>query len=90
MVTNGWAIYVFTLTSDLDNNSEAFDLIRSGTTSIYVRFGKNLPHGVNMVVYGELGKLLEAALCLYRVVLALLDSLLMLDSNRTLTTDMTT
>ncbi len=55
MFKHGWAIYVFTLTADLDNNNEAFDLIRSGTTSIYVRFGRALTHGVNMVVYGELG-----------------------------------
>lgn len=52
---HGWAIYVFSMGSEF--NSNGFELMKSGTTSIYVHFARPITHGVNMVVYGELGKL---------------------------------
>lgn len=69
---NGWCMFAFNLTSDMEN-SDAFELIKSGTTSIHIRFKNPVrSKGIHLIAYGEM------------------DSLLMLDRNRTLTTDQTT
>ncbi len=68
---NGWCFFAFTLTADMEN-SEAFELIKSGTTNILIRFNKPVrTKGIHLIAYGEM------------------DSLLMLDRNRTLTSDLT-
>lgn len=49
---NGWALFTFTLTADLEN-SAAFELIRSGTTSIHIRFAKKVKTGgLHLIAYG--------------------------------------
>jgi hypothetical protein len=67
---NGWAIYVFNLTSTGDND-ECFDLLKEGSTSMYLKFAKDVPAGgITMIVYAEF------------------DSLMMIDKNRNIKTDL--
>ncbi|KAH7675872.1 Protein F19G12.2 [Aphelenchoides avenae] len=68
---SGWTVFVFNL-SDSDDNSSTFDLVRTGSTSVNVKFSEPVPSGgIYMIVYGER------------------HSLLLLDSNRTVSTDLT-
>lgn len=65
-------IYVFNLTNSGDEQAGLFDLIRSGSTNVGIKFRTAVPaQGVILVVMGEA------------------DSLIMLDKNRTITTDTT-
>jgi hypothetical protein len=49
---NGWAFFTFTMTADLEN-SNSFELIKSGTTSILIRFAHKVkPSGLQMIDYG--------------------------------------
>lgn len=50
---SGWAIFAFNLTNSQDTQP-TFDLIKSGTTGIHVKFEDAVPeNGIFMVVYGE-------------------------------------
>jgi hypothetical protein len=52
---NGWAFFIFNLTADLEN-SAGFELIKSGTTSILIRFAHKVPNGgIQMIAYGVRG-----------------------------------
>lgn len=69
---NGWAIFVFDTSNSQDADDNSFDLLKSGTTTINVKFSKAVPAGrIYMIIYGES------------------DSLLLGDSSRTVTTDLT-
>jgi hypothetical protein len=69
MFRKGWNIYVFNLTNSLENDP-GFQLIKEGTTAIYVKFEKPVPaRGITMVAFGEV------------------DSLMLIDKNRSLTSD---
>ena len=71
MFKDGWTIFVFNLTSNLEDE-KCFELIRQGTTSLHAKFRTQIPAGgVTMLVYAEF------------------DSLMMIDKNRTVTTDLT-
>lgn len=68
---NGWSIFVFNTSSSQEANDASFDLLRSGTVTVHVKFKEPVPDGgAYMIVYGES------------------DSLMMLDSSRTVTTDL--
>ena len=54
---SGWTIFVISLTSTLDDSC-GFELLRSGTTSIHLKFNAPLPEGVEMVVMGEFDQML--------------------------------
>ena len=65
-------IYVFNLTNSGDDQGGMFDLIRSGSTNVCIKFRTAVPaQGVMLIVMGEA------------------DSLVMLDKNRSITTDTT-
>lgn len=42
---SGWTIFAFTLTTSQEDNKGAMDLLRSGTTSLHVRFSTPVPAG---------------------------------------------
>jgi hypothetical protein len=49
---NGWAFFTFTMTADLEN-TPTFELVKSGTTSILIRFAKKVKAGgLQMIAYG--------------------------------------
>lgn len=55
---DGWTIFVFNLSSSQENDG-AFDLIKTGTTSVNVKFNHEVPaKGIYMIVYGESDSLL--------------------------------
>jgi hypothetical protein len=54
----GWTIFVVPLTSSLDDSC-GFELLRSGTTSIHMKFSAAIPAGgVEMIVLGEFDQLI--------------------------------
>jgi hypothetical protein len=68
---NGWAFYVFNLTTSLEDEP-GFDLLKSGTTTLSIRFDKEVPvGGYELIVYAEY------------------DSVLMIDTNRVIASDLT-
>lgn len=55
---DGWSFFVIPLTSTLDDSC-GFELIRSGTTSLRLKFSKAIPvGGVEMIVLGEFDQLI--------------------------------
>ncbi|KAH7723020.1 Protein F54H12.2 [Aphelenchoides avenae] len=53
MFKKGWTLFVFNLSTTLDND-DGYDMIRTGTCHIHVKFHTETPAGgVQMIVYGE-------------------------------------
>jgi hypothetical protein len=47
-------LYIFNMTSSGDDQGGVFDLIKSGTTSVNIKFAKAVPNdGITLVVFGE-------------------------------------
>lgn len=56
---SGWTFFVVTLTSSLED-SEGFELVRNGTTTIALKFNRPIPApGVSLVCLGEFDQLLS-------------------------------
>jgi hypothetical protein len=56
---NGWTFFIVPLTSTLDDSC-GFELVRSGTTSIHLKFARPIPeNGVEMVCMGEFDSLYQ-------------------------------
>ena len=53
----GTCVFVFTLTAD-GENSPAFELLKTGTSSIYIKFHNALEHSLMLVIYAEMDALL--------------------------------
>jgi hypothetical protein len=65
-------IYVFNLTNSGEDQGGLFDLIKTGSTAVHIRFGTPVPDGgIMLIAMGEV------------------DSLFMIDRNRTITSDTT-
>ena len=56
---DGYAIYAFDLTNDLNPNDDNFSLLKNGCINIHGRFGVALPNSINLVILGELESILE-------------------------------
>ena len=57
---HGYCLYAFDLTPDLSANSNAhWNLVKTGSVRLELRFGKVLSHSVNCVVYTEYDNVLE-------------------------------
>jgi len=68
---NGWAFFVFNMTST-GEDEPGFDLLKNGATTLIIKFDKDVPAGgYELIVYAEY------------------DSLLMVDSNRLIASDLT-
>lgn len=65
-------IYVFCLSNSLEDHAGLFDLIKTGTTAVQIKFSRPVPIGGIVLI------------CMMEM-----DSLLMLDKNRTIATDTT-
>jgi hypothetical protein len=53
MFKNGWNVYVFNLTNSQED-SQGFELVKDGTTSVHIRFGSAVPAGgVTLIAYAE-------------------------------------
>jgi hypothetical protein len=53
MFKNGWCIYVFNLTNSQED-SEGFELVKDGCTSVEIRFSTPVPAGgVTLIAYAE-------------------------------------
>ncbi|KAH7716703.1 hypothetical protein AAVH_15885 [Aphelenchoides avenae] len=58
MFNSGWTLFVFNLSTTLDND-DGYDMIRTGTCHIDVKFHTETPAaGIQMIVYGESESLL--------------------------------
>lgn len=53
MFKTGWCIYVFNLTNSQED-SQAFELIKDGSTTVTIRFTNSVPEGgVQLIAYAE-------------------------------------
>jgi len=53
MFKNGWCIYVFNLTNSQED-SEGFELVKDGCTSVEIRFSSPVPAGgITLIAYAE-------------------------------------
>lgn len=69
---HGWTVFVFNTSSSQEPNDNSFDLLKSGTVTIHVKFSKPVPEGgIYMICFGQS------------------DSLMMIDSSRVVSTDLT-
>lgn len=55
---SGWTFFVITLTSTLED-SDGFELVKSGTTTLHLEFNSPLAEGVELIVLGEFDQLLS-------------------------------
>ncbi|KAH7695414.1 Protein F19G12.2, partial [Aphelenchoides avenae] len=58
MFMAGWTMFVIPLTSTLED-TEGFELIKNGTTTIHLRFNTALQRGVELVILGEFDQILS-------------------------------
>ncbi|KAH7711375.1 Protein F19G12.2 [Aphelenchoides avenae] len=58
MFMAGWTMFVIPLTSTLED-TEGFELIKNGTTTIHLRFNTALQRGVELVILGEFDQVLS-------------------------------
>ena len=56
---NGYTLYAFDLTADLNDSNDHFQLTRDGNVRLDVKFSQGLPNTINVVVYAEFENLLE-------------------------------
>jgi hypothetical protein len=58
MFKDGWNVYVFNLTNSQED-SQGFELVKDGCTSVHIRFTSNVPEkGITLVAYAELDGLI--------------------------------
>ncbi|KAH7701218.1 Protein F19G12.2 [Aphelenchoides avenae] len=58
MFMAGWTMFVIPLTSTLED-TEGFEIIKNGTTTIHLRFNTALQRGVELVILGEFDQILS-------------------------------
>jgi hypothetical protein len=56
---NGYGLFCFDLTPDLSSSAQYWSVQRTGNMSINLRFGKELPHNITVIVYSEFDNLIE-------------------------------
>ena len=56
---NGFTLYAFDLTADLNDSNDHFQLTKEGTVRLDIKFSQGLPNTVNVIVYAEFENLLE-------------------------------
>jgi len=55
---NGYALYAFDLSPDLTDD-EKFELLRTSSVRLQIKFEDQMPHAITLIVYGEYQNLIE-------------------------------
>ena len=71
MFKNGWTIYVFNLTNSQED-SQAFELIKDGSTTVNIRFNSAVPAGgIHLIAYAESDGLILIDRLFLRIILTI-------------------
>jgi len=55
---NGYALYAFDLSLDLTND-EKFELLRTGSVRLQIKFAEQTPHAITIIMYCEYQNLIK-------------------------------